>query len=111
MKFKPFGSVVFLALVSVAPAYAGNSIFYSRYGTDGFLKYSSSRGCFVGLVGRCSSAVSRLNEFAVESGGTLYCDAVKTPVIDRPLVKFAGYGSNQRVISTCTSKGWKNLPF
>jgi len=111
MKFKLFGFVVSAALVSGAAASAGDNVFYSRYGADGYLSYSNSRGCFVNLLGRCMSNVNRLNSFAVESGGVLYCDASKTPVLDHPLIEYAGFASKQRVISTCTSKGWRSLPF
>ena len=110
MKSKLFGCLFFATLTSGSGAHAGDSYFYSKYGTDGFLMYSSSRRCFVTLRGSCDPGATRINSFAVESGGTLYCDKSKTPLVDRPLLDFAGYGTNQRFISTCTIKGWKHLP-
>ena len=100
-----------LLAVGVGQVSAGHQIYYSQYGTDNVMFYSNSKKCFTTLRGVCASGVQRLNPFAVESGGILYCDINTTPVLDKPIVEFGGLGTSQTVVSTCTSQGWRTLPF
>ncbi len=100
-----------MGLLAVGQVSAGNQVYYSQYRTDGVMFYSNSKKCFTTLRGVCASGVQRLNSFAVESGGILYCDMNMTPVLDKPIVEFGGLGTSQTVVSTCTSQGWRTLPF
>lgn len=80
--------------------------YYSVWGSDGMLMFSSQRGCFVNLRGSCVANVKRINHFMVEFNGDFYCAESSTPFLNgTPLDPYNPYGK----ITTCTPKGWKNI--
>ena len=70
------------------------------WGSDAGLWINFSTGCGrdLGFNSKCYK-FTRINKFAIEADGTLYCDAKSTPIVDKPLT----------TSSKCTSRGWQTV--
>ncbi len=88
--------------ISNTPAIAGpGEKWYGKWwGSDAGLWINFSTGCGRDLSykSKCYK-FSRLNSFAIEADGTIFCDGDITPVIDKPLSRY----------SKCTSAGWRTV--
>lgn len=83
-----------------ASAAPGEKWYSQWWGTDAGLWINLKTGCGrdLGFNSKCYR-FSRINGFAIEADGTLYCDTEKTPVLNHPLTNS----------SKCTSRGWQKV--
>ena len=96
------GATIHVALPAAAQQVSGN--YFSWYGSDDVLGWNASKQCFVSLRGACVSHVNRVNAFAIEHDGTLYCHDRQTPSLSGP-VEPIELGPNM-VGFRCTLRGW-----
>lgn len=96
------GAAIHVAHPAAAQQAAGH--YYAVFGADDVLGWSASQQCFVSLRGACVGNVNRVNAFAIEHDGTLYCHERQTPSLSGP-VEPIELGPNL-VGFRCTLRGW-----
>jgi len=95
-------AVIFSAAAVPRNAFAapGEKWYSEWWGSDAGLWVNLKTGCGrdLGVNSKCYR-FTRINGFAIEADGTLFCDAGKTPVLSKPL----------SASSKCTSRGWQKV--
>ena len=83
-----------------ASAAPGEKWYSEWWGSDAGLWVNFKTGCGrdLGFKSKCYK-FSRINGFAIEADGVLFCDAHKTPAQNKPLT----------ASSKCTSRGWQTV--
>ena len=89
-----------VALDLRAFAAPGEKWYSEWWGSDAGLWINFKTGCGrdLGANSKCYK-FSRINGFAIEADGVLYCDANKTPALNKTLTPS----------SKCTSRGWQTV--
>ena len=102
-KAAAFASTVILSAATAnlnAFAAPGEKWYSEWWGSDAGLWINFATGCGrdLGFKSKCYK-FSRINGFAIEADGILYCDTDKTPALNKPLTPS----------SKCTSRGWQTV--
>lgn len=106
MTSKKLGAIFATILLSSAAfnlrafAAPGEKWYGEWWGSDAELWVNFSKECGrdLGFKSKCYK-FSRINSFAIEADGILYCDAEKAPAMHKPLTPS----------SKCTSRGWQTV--
>ena len=93
---------IFSTVIANPNAFAapGEKWYSEWWGSDAGLWINFKTGCGrnLGAYSKCYK-FTRINGFAIEADGILYCDADKTPALNKPLTSS----------SKCTSRGWQTV--